>query len=232
MNIVLVHGAWADGSSWDAVIPRLLDAGHTVVAVQLPLSSLADDVAATRRACEGSDVATVYVGHSYGGAVITNAASGALDVIALVYISAFIPDRDETLDAIVKTFPAPSPALGSLDVDSGGFGWLPVDVFTRDFAPDIAPDRARVMARVQKPIHDTIFETKSGIPAWREIPSWALISEDDRMIHPETQRRMAERAKATIARVPGGHTSLVSHPRETVDLILSAATSSVASSAS
>lgn len=222
MNVVLVHGAFADGSTWAHVIPALQDAGHYVVAAQLPLSSLSDDVATVRRALAGVDGPTVLVGHSYGGAVIGNAAGGALHVAGLVYLSAFIPDRGESLNDIIATFSTPLAAAAYFEIDTAGYARIAQSHFREMFAADVAEVDARALAAMQKPLRATVFDEKTASAAWHDLPSWALISENDRMIEPATQRRMAQRARSDVISVPSSHLSPVAHPFETTQAILEA----------
>ena len=227
MNVVLVHGAFADGSSWAHVIPALQDAGHYVVAAQLPLSSLSDDIATVRRALAGVGGATILVGHSYGGAVIGNAAGGALHVAGLVYISAFAPDRGESVNDVAAM---PGPGLGAaafFELDTAGYARIEQSQFREIFAADVPEVEARTMAAVQKPVHVTVFDEKSATAAWHDLPSWTLVSENDRLIDARVQRRMAERAGASVTSVPSSHASPVSHPFETTQVILEATRSLV-----
>jgi len=222
-NIVLVHGADADGSSWSKVIPILQDAGHSVVAVQLPLTSIADDAATARRAIDKFDAPVVVVGHSFGGIVITQAAHNAPNVSALVYVAAFAPDADESAADLVGRFPALESAK-YIVVDKNGFFAFPQDQFPRLFAQDVDPVEARVLAAVQGPSDAARFSFKSGPPAWREYPSWLVVAEADGIIHPDLERWMAKRMEATTTSVPGAsHAVMVSHPREVANVILAAA---------
>jgi pimeloyl-ACP methyl ester carboxylesterase len=221
MNVVLVHGAWADGSSWCGVIPRLRDNGFRVTAAQIPLTSLADDVSVTRRILSLQKGPTVLVGHSYGGMVITEAATGVPNVASLVYVSAFANDEAETLGELNARV-APPPGPSPLRFDDPGFVWIDAAAFAQVFAHDVDPVQAQVMAAAQKPIAAKIFGEKAGKPAWKSIPSWYLVSEDDRMIAPQTQLFMSKRIGATTVQVPGSHAALVSHAAETARLIVDA----------
>ncbi len=222
-TIVLVHGAFVDGSSWSGVIPELLDAGHQVTAVQLPMTSLADDVALTRQVIQSTSGPTVVVGHSYGGMVISGAATDLAQVKSLVFIAAYAPAEGETLLALDGRF-APTTGMQAIrpayreDV-------LCVDPaqFPQVFAGDIDPARARVLAVMQKPVAVVCINTPAGRPAWESIPSWYLVSEHDQMINPDLQRFIAERMQATINSVPSSHASPVSHPHEVAATILAAA---------
>lgn len=224
-NIVLVHGADADGSSWSKVIPILQDAGHYTVAVQLPLTSIVDDAATARRAVDKLDAPVAVVGHSFGGVVITQAAHNAPNVSALVYVAAFAPDSDESAADLVGRFPALESAKYII-VDKNGFFAFPQDQFPRLFAQDVDPIEARVMAAAQGPSDAARFGFKSGPPAWREHPSWYVVAEADGIIHPDLERWMAQRMEAKTTLVPGAsHAIMVSRPREVANVILAAAKS-------
>jgi pimeloyl-ACP methyl ester carboxylesterase len=222
-NIVLVHGGWADGSSWSKVISILHEAGHQVghrvIAVQLPLHSLADDVATVKRAIDLVGGPTILVGHSYGGEVITNAGYNNPNVTGLVYIAAFAPDEGQSLSSFVD--PATFPKDLFL-VDSGGFIYLNPEIFRENFAQDVDPAEADLMAIVQKPFNQSIFGEKSGPPAWKQLPTWYQISDADRMIPPDVERKFAERMNATTLSLNTSHASYVSHPNEIAELILNA----------
>jgi pimeloyl-ACP methyl ester carboxylesterase len=223
-NVVLVHGAWADGSSWGKVIPLLQDKGFNVTGVQLPLTSLSDDIAVTRNMLAAQKGPTVLVGHSYGGAVITGAANGAPNVTALVYIAAFGPDEGESLDSLSKQGPATAGAA-QIRPDDHGFLWIDPVGFPQVFVADADPIEARVMAAVQKPLSVKSFTEKSGPPAWKNIKSWYLVSANDQMIPPQAEELMAKRMGATVRSVPSSHASMVSHPKEVADIITLAAES-------
>lgn len=224
VNVVLVHGIWADGSSYSRVIPLLLAAGHTVFAVQLPLTThLADDVTATLGVLGQMQGPTVLVGHSYGGAVITNAGAGQPNVIGLVYASAFAPDLGEKLGQ----FP-PGPGIANLypvtyPNNFGTFLFLNQQKFRESFAQDVDPLEASIMATVQKPGNVAILGDPTTAVAWRTLPSWYLISTNDRMIPPTTQQFFASRMNATTISVPSSHASIVSHPFQVFELIQAAA---------
>jgi pimeloyl-ACP methyl ester carboxylesterase len=218
-NIVLVHGGWADGSSWSKVISILHEAGHQVSAVQLPLHSMADDVATTKRAVEQLGGPIILVGHSYGGEVITNAVYNNPNVTGLVYVAAFAPDEGQSLSDFVD--PSKYPKELFL-VDSGGFIYLNPEIFRENFAQDVDPAEADLMAIVQKPFNQSIFGEKSGPPAWKQLPTWYQISDADRMIPPDVQRMFAERMNATTLSLDTSHASYVSHPNEIAELILNA----------
>jgi len=169
-NIVLVHGAWADGSSWSAVIERLQADGYRVTAPQFPLSSLDADVARLRQVLRLQDGPTVVAGHSYGGQIMTALGSDAPNVSALVYIAAFALDQDESLGALLSQGPV-TPALAHMITDEQGFGWLSEDDFVNHFAADVEPGKARVMYAVQQPLTVSAFNEAMGTPAWKSLPS-------------------------------------------------------------
>src|SRR5271169_671807 len=223
-NVVLVHGAWADGSSWGKVIPLLQDKGFNVTAVQLPLTSLTDDIAVTRNMLAAQKGPTVLVGHSYGGAVITGAANDAPNVTALVYIAAFGLDEGESLESLSKQGPATAGGA-QIRPDDHGFLWINPDGFPAAFAADVDPVEARVMAAVQKPLSIQSFAEKSGPPAWKHLPSWFLVSTNDQMIPPQAEEFMAKRMGATVRSVHASHASMVSRPTDVAELITLAAES-------
>jgi hypothetical protein len=222
-NVLLVHGAWVDGSSWNAVTAILQRQGFTVLAVQLPLTSLADDVAWTRHAlAERLSGPTVLAGHSYGGAVISGAATGVPNAVGLVYASAFAPDEGETLGGLNARFPAP-PGLAFAQPDSLGFLWFDPAAIPGNFAQDLPVADARVLAATQKPIAARSFGDPAGPPAWKTLPSWALVSTEDRMINPDLERFMARRMRARTIEVRSSHASPASHPDKVAGLIVAAA---------
>ncbi len=217
-NIVLVHGAWADGSSWSAVIEALQAKGYNVTAPQFPESSLADDVTRLRQILARQSGPTIVAGHSYGGQIMTALGEDAPNVVGLVYIAAFGIDEGESLGALLGGGP-PTPALAHLIVDEQGFSWLPEDDFVNHFAADVEPARARVMHAVQQCLSMSTFEDVMGVPAWRMHPSWYLVATNDEAIPPDAERMFAERMGATTVEVPSSHVAMVSHPDEVVSLI-------------
>jgi pimeloyl-ACP methyl ester carboxylesterase len=223
-SIVLVHGAFADGSSWNKVIPILESAGFTVTAVQNALKSLADDVATTRRAVESQKGNVVLVGHSYGGAVITEAAAGSPKVKALVYVAAFAPDTGETLGALGEKFPAP-PLATALAPDSAGFLFIDRAKFHDVFAHDLSEDEADLLAATQKPIAAAIFGEPAKAAAWKTLPSFYVVSTGDTAINPDLERFMAKRMGAKTKEIKASHVSFISNPSEIVKVIESAAAS-------
>ncbi|MFM9925394.1 alpha/beta hydrolase [Variovorax sp. H27-G14] len=222
-NVVLVHGAYADGSCWSEVIGRLQAAGLKATAVQNPLTTLADDVEATRRILALQDGPTVLVGHSWAGMVISEAGI-APEVSALVYVSARAPDAGEDFGALAAKFPKP-PASSGL-VTSGGFAQLSEEAFLRDFAGDIDPAQAKVLYAVQGRISTSLFSGRTTVAAWRSKPSWYQVSTNDRTINPDLERFLAKRMKAKTIELAASHLALISHPNEIAELILDAAANS------
>jgi len=221
-NIVLVHGAWADGSCWSGVIERLQADGYTVTAPQFPESSLAADVARLRQVLHRQDGPTVVVGHSYGGQIMTALGTDAPNAAGLVYIAAFGLDEGESIGALAAQGP-PTPALAHLDIDAAGFAWLPEEDFVKHFAADVDPVRARVMYAVQQPVAASAFQDVMGVPAWKSLPTWYLVAMADEAIPPDAERQFAGRMGATTIEVPSSHVAMVSHPDEVTELIESAA---------
>jgi pimeloyl-ACP methyl ester carboxylesterase len=219
-NAVLIHGAYADGSSWSAVIPLLQQAGMNVTAVQNPLLSLEDDCDYARRALAIQDGPTVLVAHSYGGEVLTETGVDP-KVSALVYCAARAPDAGEDYTALAKQFPVPPASAGI--VHANGFARLSEAAFLRDFAGDLDPAQARALYAVQAPVSDSLFTAKVTQAAWRQKPSFYAVSTEDRTINPDLQRFMAKRMKAETIEVPASHLAIISHPHEIVGLILKAA---------
>lgn len=231
-TIVLVHGSWADGSSWNAVTQRLLHDGYSVRVPPNPLRSLPGDSATLALFLNTIAGPIILVGHSYGGAVITNAATGDPDVKALVYVNGFAPDQDETVLPLAgagSALAVPDPATvfdfvpyfgappGDVDL------YLKRNVFLTSFASGVPAATAAVLYAVQRPSAFSSFNQASGVPAWKTIPSWYLIGTQDQIITPAQQRFMADRAHARIVEVRSGHLSLVTHPRNVTDLIVRAA---------
>jgi pimeloyl-ACP methyl ester carboxylesterase len=216
-NIILVHGAWADGSSWSAVIEQLQAEGYKVTAPQFPLTSLSDDVARLRQVLALQDGATILVGHSYGGQVITALGMDAPNVVGLVYIAAFGLDEGESLGALLSQGPPP-PALMHQVVDDRGFVWLAEEDFVNHFAADVDPVKAKVMYAVQQPLAATAFNETMGVPAWKSLPSWYMVAMDDQALPPDAERLFAKRMGATVVEVPSSHVAMVSHPNDVVRL--------------
>jgi pimeloyl-ACP methyl ester carboxylesterase len=219
-NVVLVHGAWADGSSWAEVIPYLQAAGLKVTAVQNPLTSLEDSVAATRRALALQDGPTVLVAHSWGGTVISETGTDP-KVSALVYVAARAPDANEDFVALSAKYPAGAVRAGVQVHD--GFTTLAEDSFLKYFANGVEPKKAEVLYAVQEPTAASLFTGRTTAAAWHTKPSWYAVSKLDQTINPDLERYLAKRMNATTVELDAGHLSLVSHPKEVADLILAAA---------
>ncbi len=228
-NIVLVHGAWAEGSCWSGVIERLQADGYHVTAPQFPLTALADDVARLRQVLELQDGPTVIAGHSYGGQVMTALGAAAPNAVGLVYIAAFGLDQGESLGGLLSQGPV-TPALAHLFTDKHGFGWLSEDDFVSHFAGDVDRVRARVMYAVQQPLAMNTFGDVMGVPAWKTLPSWYLVATDDEALPPDAERAFAGRMGATTVEIPSSHVAMVSHPGEVAQLIETAAEAVLATS--
>jgi pimeloyl-ACP methyl ester carboxylesterase len=221
-NIVLVHGAWADGSCWTGVIERLQSDGYHVTAPQFPLTALADDVARLRQVLDLQDGPTIVAGHSYGGQIMTALGTDAPGAVGLVYVAAFGLDQGESLGGLLAQGPT-TPALVHLFTDKQGFGWLSEDDYVNHFAADVDPAKARAMYATQQPLAGSAFTDVMGAPAWRSLPSWYLVATDDQAIPPDAERQFAARMGATIVEVPSSHVAMVSHPDEVTQLIKTAA---------
>ena len=221
-NIVLVHGAWADGSCWSADIERLQAQGHTVTAPQFPMGALADDVARLRQVLGRQDGPTVVVGHSYGGQIMTALGTDAPNVTGLVYVAAFGLDEGESIGALLAQGP-PTPAIAHLEIDEQGYAWLPEDDFVAHFAGDVDPVKAKVMHAVQQPLAGSALEETMGAPAWKSLPSWYLVAANDEAIPPDAERQFAARIEAITVEVPSSHVAMVSRPDDVTELIQSAA---------
>jgi pimeloyl-ACP methyl ester carboxylesterase len=221
-NIVLVHGAWANGSSWNAVIEQLQADGYRVTAPAFSLTRLAEDVDRLRQVLGRQNGPTLVAGHSYGGQIITALGTETPNVVGLVYIAAFGLDEGESIGALLEQAPA-GPALAHLDVDPHGFAWIPEDDFVNHFAADVDPVMAKVMFAVQQPLHWSALGEVIGVPAWKSLPSWFLIADGDQAIPPDAQRQFAPRMGATTVEVSTNHVAMVSHPDEVLQLIKTAA---------
>jgi pimeloyl-ACP methyl ester carboxylesterase len=220
VDVVLVHGAWADGSSWSKVIGPLKAAGLTVVAASLPLSSLADDVAAVDRMLERLDGPVVLAGHAYGGAVIGETRDPK--VASLVYVAALAPEDGETVSDVLH-HSEPHPMAPELKPDSHGLVWLPEAAFAHAFAQNASPEEQAILAAVQRPLNVACIGVPVERPWWKDGPSWALVAEYDRMINPETQLFQAKRMGAHVRTRPVDHTPMVTAPADVVAIILDAA---------
>jgi pimeloyl-ACP methyl ester carboxylesterase len=221
-NIVLVHGAWSDGSCWNDVIQRLQADGYHVIAPQFPMSSLAADVARLHQVLQFQTGPSLVVGHSYGGQIMTALSADAPNVAGLVYVAAFGLDEGESLGALLSQGPV-TPALVHMFTDEQGFAWLSEDDFVNHFAADVDPAKARAMHAVQQALAMTAFTDVMGVPAWRSVPTWYLVAKDDEALPPDAERQFAARMGATTIEVPASHVAMVSHPTEVADLIATAA---------
>ena len=219
-NVILVHGAWADGSSWSKVIPLLLARGLSVTAVQLPLTSLKDDAATVRRALALQDGSTVLVGHSYGGVVITEAGNDP-KVSALVYVAAFAPDAGQSVGSLGAGID-PAPMAAEVRPDAQGFLKLTEAGVKNDFAQDLSSTEKDVLFAAQAPTAGVAFGDNVSTAAWKTKPSWYLVAKQDRAIPPVLERAMAKTIKATTIEVDASHVAMLARPQETANLILEA----------
>src|SRR6201987_3337186 len=219
-TVVVVHGAWADGSSWQLVIPQLEKQGFKVSAAPVPLTSLSDDAAALKRTIARTDGPVIVAGHDYAGAVIATANDER--VKALVYIAALAPDEGETV-AQVFYKDETHPKAPQLAPDADGFIWMPDEGFTNAFAQNATDEQIALAKAVQRPIAVKNIQEPAPAPSWKSKPSWFLIAEQDRMINPKTQRFLADRMKATVRSFTVDHTPLLTAPGKVVDIILEAA---------
>ena len=220
-NIVLVHGAWADGSCWSKVIALLEAKGLHVVAVQNPLTSLADDVAATKRIIALQDGPVILVGHSYAGVVITEAGNDP-KVAGLVYVAAFAPGEGESINSVSKPYP-PAPLGGELRPDAQGFLTATPKGIAEDMAQDLPASEQRILTATQGQTSASVFGATVTTAAWKSKPSWVVIAENDRAIPPELEKDEAAIIKATSITLPANHLAMLSHPREVAELIEQAA---------
>ena len=221
-NIVLVHGAWADGSCWSAVIESLQARGYTVTAPQFPETSLRDDVARLRQVLRRQTGPVIVVGHSYGGQIMTALGADSAGVAALVYVAAFGLDEGESLGSLLAGGP-PTAALAHLIVDEQAFAWIPEQDFVGHFAADVDSVKARVLCAVQQGLSMSTFEDVMGVPAWKSHPAWYLVAANDEAIPPDAERMFAQRMRATTVEVASSHLAMVSHPGDVVELIAAAA---------
>lgn len=220
-TVVLVHGAFADGSSWNSVINKLHNQHTEVIAVQLPLTSLKDDVAATQRAIARAHGDVVLVGHSWGGTVISEAGNDER-VKALVYVAAFAPDSGQSTADLAGRYPAP-PGSAGIAKTADGYLYLPGKSVSEDFAPDIKAGEQNALTATQGPIRADAFAEKVTHAAWHDKPSWYVVSKNDRMINPDLERAMAKAIHAKTTEVAASHVSMVSHPEEIARTIEQAA---------
>ncbi|MFF3227307.1 alpha/beta fold hydrolase [Nocardia suismassiliense] len=228
-GVLLVHGAFADGSSWSKVAAQLQRDGYQVTTAAVPLRGLTYDAAYIRSVLDGLPGKTILVGHSFGGAVITNAATGSAKAAGLVYVAAFAPDQGEPVGALDAKFGGPATKIGvphEFPLPGGGVGQeltVAPDKFHDNFAQDLPANDAAVLAAAQRPIAVTSFMEPSGVPAWKSLPSWALVAKDDRMIPADGQREMAKRMNATTVEQAGSHAVALSQPAAVTELIEAAA---------
>jgi pimeloyl-ACP methyl ester carboxylesterase len=220
-NVVLVHGGWVDGSGWEGVYKALKKSGYAVTIVQEATTSLADDVATTKRAIASQNGPVILVGHSYGGAVITEAGNDP-KVVGLVYVAAFAPDRGESVSTLIKD-PVPGAPAPPIMPPVDGYLLLDKAKFPASFAGDVSPEKAAFMADSQVPWSVNALGGTISEPAWRSKPSWYLLTTDDRMIPAAAQRLMAKRANATVVEIKGSHAIYVSQPQAVASLIEKAA---------
>lgn len=228
INVLLVHGGFVDGDSWDSVISLLQASGFHVLAVQNPNTSLNDDVNTTSQALATLSGPTILVGHSYGGGVITNAGStaAAANVKALVYIAAFGPDQGETLFQVAGNFPPePGPSQHLIPAYTSDAVIVDPVYFPADFMQDVDLTQAKIYAALEKPFGNACVSQTTGVPAWKSLPSWYLVSTEDHMINPDAQRFMAQRMNATISEVASSHASPISHPYQVFKTIVAASQS-------
>jgi len=217
-EIVLLHGAWADGSSWSGIIQRLQAAGYNVTAPQLPHTSLAADVERVRHVLSLQNGPTIIAGHSFGGQIITALGTDAPHVMGLVYIAAFALDKGETIGALLAQ-DGPTPALTHLKIDDLGLAWLPEEDYVNHFAADVDPIQAKIMYATQQPLAASTLQDVMGVPAWKSLPSWYMVAASDEAIPPAVERMFAKRMGATTVEVVSSHVAMVSHPGEVTMLI-------------
>lgn len=221
-TVILVHGAWADGSSWEPVIRQLQRQDLNVIAAPIPLTSLSDDAAALRRTIARTEGPILVAGHAYAGAVIGTAHQER--VVALTYIAALAPNEGETVAEVFYRDEA-HPKAPKLSPDADGFIWMPESGFDNAFAQNATAEQIALCKAVQRPIAVRCIQEPAPAPSWRSKPTWYLLAEDDRMINPKTQRFMADRMKATVKSFPVDHTPLMTAPDKVVEVILDAARS-------
>ncbi|WP_408095801.1 alpha/beta fold hydrolase [Peredibacter sp. HCB2-198] len=219
-TVVFVHGAFADGSSWNKVIKNLQKTGLNVISVQNPLTSLADDTAAAKRAIEAQPGKVLLVGHSWGGAVISEAGNNE-KVAGLMYVAAFAPNDGQSANESVKAFPA-APGIQKLQPDANGFIRLSKEVMQSDFAQDLKKDETTLMTATQGPIAGKCFDEKVTTAAWKTKPNWYIVTSKDRMINPDAQMTLAKQMNASMTTINSSHVPMVSHPKEVTKVITDA----------
>jgi len=220
-NIVLVHGAWADGSSWSAVIERLQAKGYNVTAPQFTLGPLANDVARLREVLNRQRGPTIVAAHSYGGQIMTALGTDAPNVVGLVYVAGFTLYQGESIGALLSTGP-PTPAVAHIDVNNG-FAWLPKENVLVDFAGDVDRVKAGVIYAVQQPITMAAFADVMGVPAWKSLQTWFIVAKNDHVIPPDAERLFAKRMGAETIELDSSHVAMISHPDDVCGLIEKAA---------
>ena len=219
-TIIFVHGIWADGSCWTSEITALQAEGYAVVSVQNPINSLSEDVAATQRAIDLVKGKIILVGHSWGGLVITQAGNDP-KVVGLVYLAAFAPDSGESLSSVSEN--APHTELSKYLVSSGGYVYLSEEGVRTVFAADLSPKQQALVYATQTPASHTVFGDKVGNPAWRQKPSWYIVAQNDKAVHPDLERFMSKRMKAKTIELASSHVMMLSHPAEVLHVIEEAA---------
>ncbi|MBB6131630.1 alpha/beta hydrolase [Mucilaginibacter lappiensis] len=220
-NIVFVHGLWADGSGWNALIPTLLEEGHEVISVQNPLTTLEDDVIATQKALARLEGSTILVGHSWGGAVITVAGNDP-KVKALVYVAALAPDEGESLGELSEKYPAPASQYLQI---ADGLVWMGLEGMQKHFAGDVPENQTALMYATQGPASLALFGANLQAPAWKQKPSWYIIAKNDHTISPELERIFADRMGANITELETSHVPMISQPEAVLKVIREAAAS-------
>ncbi|UII69789.1 alpha/beta hydrolase [Pseudomonas sp. HN11] len=219
-SVVIVHGAFADGSDWAKVVPLLQTQGIKVTVVQNPLTSLADDVAATQRVLNNQDGNVVLVGHSWGGTVISEAGTDK-KVRSLVYVAAFAPDAGQASKDLGKDYPAPT-GVKDITADKNGFLYMTAQGMATGFAQDLSAEQTAVMAATQGPIRASAFDDKTSVAAWKGKPSWYVVARDDRMIQPDLQRAFAKKIGAQVTEIPASHVPQQSRPADVAKVIIQA----------
>lgn len=219
-TIIFVHGIWADGSSWNAQIDALQAKGYPVISVQNPITSLKDDVAATKRAISQAKGKVILVGHSWGGMVITEAGNDP-KVLGLVYIAAYGPDAGESLQAVSAN--APQTELTKYLAPNDGYVYITQEGVKTVFADDLSPKQQAMVYATQTPAFHTVFEDKVGEPAWKTKPSWYIVAKNDKTVHPDLERFMAKRMKAKTTELESSHVTMLSHPAAVIKIIEEAA---------
>jgi pimeloyl-ACP methyl ester carboxylesterase len=223
-NIVLVHGAWSDGSIWSAVTERLQGDGYNVIAPQFSLTSVEADVARLEQHLARLTGPIILVGHSYGGEIITALGPTNPNVVGLVYIAAFGLDEGETIGELLQNGP-PMPALANMEIDAQGFAWLPLDDWVDHITSDVDPAQAKALFAAQQPVSMSLFTYVMGVPTWKSVPSWYMVATNDEALPPDAERFFAQRMGATVVEIESSHVPLVSQPDAVTNLIETAAES-------